>query len=294
MNARLARPAIWLAAFAVTATILAPSALAASPKRTWTAVVASRGATGTAVAVVNTDFSGTVTIRLSGLQRRATYSAMIYIGTCARPASLVVLPTFAGSASGGAARSFRLNRSQANALFNGGTRNPIAFRFARGGVAHCAALSFPRASRVAIGGLGIDLPIVLQKDGYPLCNVAMYHLALSQPGELGPTFIYAHARTGMFLPLLTQSKVRNGASMVGMTVRVWRSDNKLMTYRITRVLRRQYVLPRFGPNVEKLWLQTSEGPSGTPNKLIIEARRISTEDASSSASNPTPRPLRCG
>ena len=268
--------------------------MAASPKRTWTAVVASRGATGTAEAVVNTDLTGSVTIRLWGLQPATTYRAMIYIGTCAQPASLVLLPTFAGSTSGGAARTFRLNRSQGNALFNAGTRTPIAIRFAQGNVAHCAALSYPRASRVAIGSLGIDLPIMLQKDGYPLCNVAMYHLALSQPGELGPTFIYAHARTGMFLPLLTQSKIRNGAGMIGMTVRVWRSDSKLMTYRITRVMRRQYVLPRFDPNVEKLWLQTSEGPAGTPNKLIIEARRISTEDSSSAAANPTPHPVRCG
>jgi len=99
--------------------------------------------------------------------------------------------------------------------------------------------------------------VVVQPNGqYPYCNVAMYVSALSQPGEAGPTFIYAHARTGMFLPLLTASQT-NAAAMVGTTIRVWNSNSLLFTYRISRVLRFQYTTPSYDPNVEALWLQTS-------------------------------------
>ena len=44
---------------------------------------------------------------------------------------------------------------------------------------------------------------------YPLCDAAQYFRAdaLGQPGQGRATYLYAHARTGMFLPLLTASKV---------------------------------------------------------------------------------------
>jgi hypothetical protein len=63
------------------------------------------------------------------------------------------------------------------------------------------------ATRVRIAGLDIDLPVVKPPAGYPLCNVAMYyvHPEIGQPGEGKSVYLYAHARTGMFLPLLTAS-----------------------------------------------------------------------------------------
>ena len=295
MHRRLTSLAPALLAVGLLLTAAAPAASAAVvAKRTWTATIAANPTTGTASVAVLSDGTGTVTIRLAGIAPQTTHNVEIYNGTCARPNVIAKLPTFRGSASGGAARTFKLSRTAASAVMTLGTRSPIAIRFAHDMWYRCAALTYPRASRIAISGLGIDLPIVLQKTGYPLCNVAMYLLQFSQPGEPGPAFIYAHARTGMFLPLLTQSKIRNGAGMVGMTVRVWRSDSKLYTYRITRVLRRQYTFPVHDPLVEQLWLQTSEGPAGTPNKLIIVAQRVGIENASASAANPTPRPVRCG
>ena len=122
----------------------------------------------------------------------------------------------------------------------------------------------------------------------------MYLSALSQPGEAGPTFIYAHARTGMFLPLAQRVEGQNGAAMVGTTVKVWNSDSKLFTYTISRVLRNQFRLPSYNPNSEMLWLQTSEGPHGTAHKLIIEARRVSVESVSFAEAHPTPHIVHCG
>ena len=60
------------------------------------------------------------------------------------------------------------------------------------------------ATRVVISGLGIDLPIVkpASNSAYPLCDVAMYIQELGQPGIGRATYLYAHAREGMFLPIL--------------------------------------------------------------------------------------------
>ena len=53
------------------------------------------------------------------------------------------------------------------------------------------------------------------------------------------TYLYAHARDGMFLPLLLQSRIDNGSAMLGMLVQVYTSDDQLFLYEITRVLRHQ-------------------------------------------------------
>ena len=80
-------------------------------------------------------------------------------------------------------------------------------------------------------------PVVRSPNGYPYCNVAMYMRALNQPQEPGVTFIFAHARNGMFLPLLNPSKINNGAAMIGKKVCVWTSNSRLHTYKITQVRR---------------------------------------------------------
>ena len=69
------------------------------------------------------------------------------------------------------------------------------------------------ATRVVIPSLGIDLPIVSRDlavpnqgpDVYPPCDVAVYHTSFQQPGQPGTAYLYAHARDGMFLPLLNAS-----------------------------------------------------------------------------------------
>jgi hypothetical protein len=154
------------------------------------------------------------------------------------------------------------------------------------------------ATRVRIAALKIDLPVVAPPPGadtYPLCNVAMYLSDFGQPGQGRATYLFAHARTGMFLPLLDASLVQNGKSMLGMVVEVWTSDNQRFLYDITEVRRHQTDLTdAANATSEQLWLQTSEGPKGTPGKLQLVAEPLSQEAADPADAHPVAKPLVCG
>ena len=155
------------------------------------------------------------------------------------------------------------------------------------------------ATRVRIAALKIDLPVVKPPSGpnaYPFCNVAMYLQNLAQPGQGRATYLYAHARTGMFLPLLDASKIQNGKSLLGMVVEVWTSDDQRFLYEISEVRRHQTDLnDAASATREELWLQTSEGPKGTPGKLQVIATPLSQEEAASPAdAHPVAKPLVCG
>ena len=202
--------------------------------------------------------------------------------SAAPPASLVPTPTPTpgGSSSPGAS-----------------TPSPGASTASPGGSASPAAPADRVATRVVIPALGIDLPVVKPPGGpdtYPLCNVAMYIQELSQPGLPGATYLYAHARTGMFLPLLEQSKVNNGAAMIGMLVEVYTSDDRLFLYEITEVRRHQLTLDAaLAATESELWLQTSEGPNGTLEKLQVIARPLSSGPADPAQAHPVPKPVVC-
>jgi hypothetical protein len=154
------------------------------------------------------------------------------------------------------------------------------------------------ATRVRVAALDIDLPVVKPPggaDAYPLCDVAEYIQQLGQPGQGRATYLYAHARTGMFLPILDASLVQNGKSMLGMVVEVWTSDDQRFLYEITEVRRHQLDLEdALNAPGEELWLQTSEGPKGTPGKTQVIALPISQEAANPADAHPTPKPVICG
>ena len=154
------------------------------------------------------------------------------------------------------------------------------------------------ATRVVVPALRIDLPVVRPPDGpehFPYCGVAEYLPQLSQPGFPGTTYLYAHAREGMFLPLLRTAD----AKMPGMLVQVYTSDNQVFLYEITAVLRHQSSLDgAFGATEEQLMLQTSEGPrKGLPGYTglltMIVARPLSVGPADPVAANPTAEPVAC-
>jgi len=163
------------------------------------------------------------------------------------------------------------------------------------------------ATRVVVPALNIDMPIVKGNDGYPLCNVAMYlHTAnteardaFGQPGEGRATYLYAHARDGMFGPIYEIAMVRhNPKRFLGMIVQVYTSDDKLYLYEIS-----EYRLHATGgaaladainAGSEQVWLQTSEGPKGTPGKTQVIGKFVSVSPADHSAANPRPRPVVCG
>ena len=155
------------------------------------------------------------------------------------------------------------------------------------------------ATRVRIAALKIDLPVVKQPDpSFPACDVAMYYIdsRLGQPGQGRATYLYAHARTGMFLPLLTASKVSNGAKMKGMVVEVWTNDDQRFLYVVTEVRRHVPVTTAFNApfaaKEEQMWLQTSEGVGPQP-KLQLVAELLSQEPASHKEANPVAKPRNC-
>jgi hypothetical protein len=151
------------------------------------------------------------------------------------------------------------------------------------------------ATRVVIPALRIDLPVMPGPDTYPPCNVAMFIRELGQPGEPRATYIYAHARTGMFLPLLTESRRSGGARMIGMLVQVYSSDDRLHLYEITEVRPSQTSLDdAIRATSEELWLQTSEGPRGTVGKLQVLAKPLSAGPADPAEAHPVPKPVACG
>jgi hypothetical protein len=164
-----------------------------------------------------------------------------------------------------------------------------------------AAPSFPAdriTTRVRVAALNIDLPVIDQPSGFPACNVALIYQdpRLGQPGEGRATYVYAHARTGMFLPLLTQSKVANGSKMLGMVVEVWTNDDQRFLYVITQVRRHvpttaAFIAP-FAVKAEQLWLQTSEG-TGTMPKLQVVADFLSQEPAPHADAHPVAKPINC-
>ena len=154
------------------------------------------------------------------------------------------------------------------------------------------------ATRIVIPRLGIDLPIMLQTDNYglyPLCDVALYQPIFGQPGEGKATYIYAHARVGMFLPLLTASLTNNGARLIGMTVQVYTSDDWLFVYTIKEVHRHTLNLDEaFNTHTERLFMQTSEGPHGTVPKLQVVADYLSSAPTDPESAHPAAHPRICG
>jgi hypothetical protein len=152
-------------------------------------------------------------------------------------------------------------------------------------------------TRVVVPDLGIDLPVVRAPNGYPYCNVAMYFgKPMGQPGQTKATYVFAHARDGMFGPIYNLVMVqRTPNRMVGMLVRVYTSDDRLHIYRIRRVYPHQLTLDRpLAATTEQLWLQTSEGPHGTPGKTQVLALPVSVAAADHAAANPKPHIVRCG
>jgi LPXTG-site transpeptidase (sortase) family protein len=64
--------------------------------------------------------------------------------------------------------------------------------------------NLPAGMRIKVSELGIDLPVV-EGDGWTVpLNVAAHYPGMKLPGEGDRSLLYAHAREGMFGPLLTK------------------------------------------------------------------------------------------
>lgn len=146
------------------------------------------------------------------------------------------------------------------------------------------------ATRIRIASLGIDLPIIKGPSGYPPCDVVMYLSALAQPGQGRATYLFAHARPGMFEPLLRTK----AAGLRNLVVEVWTSDDQLFRYEIAYVLRDQTNLDdATSATTEQLWMQTSQGPNSSFGYTQVVATPLDVSSADPADAHPAPKPRAC-
>lgn len=151
-------------------------------------------------------------------------------------------------------------------------------------------------SEVAVPHLAIDLPVTEGTQGPTLCGVA-YHLPQSaQPGAHGAVYLYANPRKGMFLPLLTASQTADGKALIGLRIVVTTNTGWQVTYLISEVHRHwspSQPPPVYDPSVApQVWLQTGEGPTGSPN-LLIRGDLYDVAPADTRVSQLSPHPVAC-
>jgi hypothetical protein len=264
-------------------------------KRTWTARFGTNTANGIATLRAYTDGTGHLRLRLKALKPNTVYSIQIRGGTCSSLGVVrATLYEARSDATGWIDTARNVPEGKMNDIWLSARTGTILLRMGTGSIAKCAKLAFNVATRITMSSMGINLPVIRGPSGYPPCNVAMFMPPLSQPREPGVTMLYAHARSGMFLPLLNASKVNDGASLIGKYVKVYTSDNAVHTYQVTEVRRHvTNVQPAAGATAERLWMYTSEGPDYTYPKLVVVARRLYTSSTTYTASHPTARPVAC-
>jgi hypothetical protein len=303
MHRRRLTPAariLFVAVSLLLASAVAAPASAASKvvERTFKGVLGSGALYGTAFITAYTSGDALSDLAIQNLSPNSTYTIRIYDGGCSTVGkTALTLPMLRTDGSGSVARSQAISVRNMNAVWKYALNGPVAIRVFKGTTTLCAALSYPVATRVIVDGYPIDLPVIRPPGGdgaFPRCNVAMYFEALSQPGEPGVSFLFAHARTGMFLPLLHASQKANGKAMLGKTIWVYTSDSKLYSYRIIQVRRHLHsIMSAFDSWTTNLWLQTSEGPNASYPKLVIVAAPIAVETVSYAESHPKPHPKVC-
>lgn len=280
------------------ATFVAAPAQAATIHRVFAASVGTNGSAGTTKIEAYTDGSGQVIYGLKGLRKGATYRVEIRRGRCSNLGTVVTrFQEVRANSSGVVALSRNLTVTKMSHVWQANWYDRLAVRFVSGASIRCGNLNFIDATRVrmprqGVLGAGIDLAVVRSPKGYPYCNVAMYMGALNQPTEPGVTFLFAHARRGMFLPLLNQWLKNRGVNMIGLKVYVYTSNSMMHTYVVQKVWKSKTMSGAYTTQ-EKLWLQTSTGPNYTYPKLFLEAKRTESTSVSWSEAHPPVRIVRC-
>jgi hypothetical protein len=285
------------------ATVVAAPADAATTQRTFRGSIGTNGANGTVAIAIFVEGGGAATYALSGMRKSTTYRVEIRNGRCSNLGTVVTrLADIRTNASGGLSTTASVSSTKAGSIMSANWTHRLAVRFVAGSSIRCGNLNFVVASRVRVAAQGvlnrgIDLPIVRGPNGYPYCNVAMYmgHFAQpTEPGVPGVSFIFAHARKGMFLPLLDEWNRNGQTRLVGLTVYVWTSDSRRHEYVITKAWKAKTInMDIAWTEGERLWLQTSTGPNFTYPKLFIQARRVETITVPWSDAHPTARPVKC-
>ena len=264
-------------------------------QRTWSARLGTSGANGTVTLKAYVGGTGSIRYSLKSLRLNAIYSVQIRKGSCSHLGQIMArLPAIHTTLLGTVSRTDTLSSGPMYWIWLAARTPGFVVRIVSGTSIRCGNFGFAHATRVAVSGLGIDLPVIRGPSGYPPCRVAMYLASAAQPREPGITYIYAHARTGMFLPLLTRWRIDHGTSLIGRTIRVWTSDSYVSYYRIFRVrVTTKAVAGVTSLTRERLWLQTSTGPTTAYPKLIVEASRYKTLRTTYAAAHPAAHPVSC-
>jgi len=288
------RSAALLLALATLLAVGAAPVSALTVQRTWTAKIGSGGIYGRVTVRAYTNGVGSVAYSLKGLKHGSTYKIAVRGGTCSSLSTVAVSTSIRTSSTGTASRTDTLLPWDMDKVWVQARKSSFVVRLVSGTSVKCATFSFPHATRVTIGSLNINLPVIRGPNAYPKCKVAMYAPSVAQPREPGYTFIYAHARTGMFLPMLTQFRNHGAAGLLGRVVKVYTSDSYVSYYKINFVKKTSDSFAgAFSLSTERLRLQTSTGPNYTYPKLIADAYRYKTVKTTYSASHPTPHPVSC-
>lgn len=296
------RPAALALALLLLGVMAAPVQAASIPQRVFKA---SFGTSGSGSFTYHTDASGTMTWALKGLKRSATYKATVYRGRCSNLGKAVTVVGYPVTNSSGALKATKaLSYTKTRAIWEANWYRVLSLKIVSGKSVRCGVLNFVHATRIRIPNVDgfmsakIDKAVIRGNSGYPLCGVAMYSGAYSQPREPSDwaTFIFSHARKGMFLPLLKEWQQNRGSQLIGKYVYVYTSDNKMHTYRITSLATGLTTQMRLITSAghDKLWLQTSTGPNYTYPKLFVKSEWVATTSVSYAAAHPTPKPYKCG
>jgi hypothetical protein len=138
-----------------------------------------------------------------------------------------------------------------------------------------ASVSLLEGTRLRITGLGIDLPLLMgdaQRDvileATPSDAAFLLPLSAVPGGGIGNSYVYAHARTGMFLSLWDVQ--------LDELVEVSEPSGVVLRYRVTEIHPR--IAPTdmrwIGPSAdERITLQTSTGPNGSDPRFVVVALR---------------------
>jgi len=132
--------------------------------------------------------------------------------------------------------------------------------------------AIPSGYRIAVPRLGIDLAIAegdIARDitAQRTPEGFAFHLpGTALPGDVGNTYLYAHARRGMFLALWD--------ARVGDELSVSTPDGRLLRYIVRDIFARVAptdISSTLPTAVERLTLQTSTGPSPTDPRFVVFA-----------------------
>jgi len=288
------RSAALIVALATLLIVNVTPASALTLQRSWTAKVGTAALYGKVNIKGFTNGVGQINFNLKGLRKNSTYSVQLRTGSCTNPGTIGTKVNVTTSSTGTVVSSRTVLPWQMSAIWSTARKKTFIVRIVRGTSVRCGKFTFVKATRVVVGSLNINLAVIRDPGSYPKCKVAMYSAAVAQPREPGTTFIYAHARTGMFLPLLTKFRAYGAAGLIGRVVKVYTSDSYVSYYKIVSAKKTQDSFNgAFALDRERLRLQTSTGPNYTYPKLIADAIRYKTIKTTYAASHPTPHPVSC-